>query len=54
MFDADDDILSSWQIDYDDLFIINPPIAKGTFGIVNKAEYGGTVVAVKTVVGTLL
>ena len=45
--------MSSWAIDYDELCVINPPIAQGGYGIVNKAEYGDTTVAVKTILGMM-
>jgi hypothetical protein len=46
----EDDVLKSWEITYSDLEIQNPPIAKGAYGIVNKAIYRGTLVAVKTLI----
>ena len=40
--------LSGYEIDFKELQIIHPPIAKGGFGVVNRALYKGTNVAVKT------
>ena len=51
---AEDDILRSWEIAYEELEIINPPIAKGNYGIVNKAIYNSTLVAVKTLLSTYI
>lgn len=45
----DDD---AWLIDYESLQIQNPPIGKGAYSVVNRAVLKGTVVAVKTYVGT--
>ena len=42
------DILKSWQIDYNSLNILFPPIAHGAMGVVNRAVYNGTMVAVKS------
>eukprot|EP01094_Clydonella_sp_ATCC50884_P010612 TRINITY_DN2033_c1_g1_i1.p1 TRINITY_DN2033_c1_g1~~TRINITY_DN2033_c1_g1_i1.p1 ORF type:complete len:2147 (+),score=597.65 TRINITY_DN2033_c1_g1_i1:403-6441(+) len=43
-----DAVLRSWEITYSDLDIEHPPIARGAYGIVSRAMYNGTVVAVKT------
>ena len=37
-----------WMVSYKDLDIINPPIGKGSFTVVNKAYLKGTLVACKT------
>eukprot|EP01094_Clydonella_sp_ATCC50884_P014258 TRINITY_DN2463_c0_g1_i6.p1 TRINITY_DN2463_c0_g1~~TRINITY_DN2463_c0_g1_i6.p1 ORF type:complete len:355 (+),score=71.99 TRINITY_DN2463_c0_g1_i6:1092-2156(+) len=47
---AQDAVLASLEIDYADLLVVSPPIARGGFGIINKARYRGTVVAVKTLI----
>ena len=47
---AEDEVLASMEIDYSHLRVANPPIAKGGFGIINKAVYRGTLVAVKTLI----
>ncbi len=41
----------NWNIDYQDLKLEQPPIASGAFGVVNKAKFRGTVIAVKTLIG---
>ena len=46
----EDEVLASMEIDYSHLRVANPPIAKGGFGIINKAVYRGTLVAVKTLI----
>lgn len=40
-----------WNIKYSDLKILMPPLGRGAFGVVYKAEYHSTMVAVKTYVG---
>lgn len=42
---------NGWNIKYSDLQILMPPIGKGAFGVVYRAMYHGTMVAVKTYVG---
>lgn len=39
---------STWRVKYRDLEILNPPIGKGAYTVVNKAYLRGTLVAVKT------
>jgi len=50
MMATEDDVLKSWEITYEDLEIQHPPIARGAYGIVNRAVYRGTLVAVKTLI----
>jgi hypothetical protein len=45
---VEDEIIASWEINYSKLKVLNPPIAKGGYGVVNRAIYNGTLVAVKT------
>ena len=42
---------NNWKIDYQALKLEQPPIASGAFGVVNKAKFRGTVIAVKTLIG---
>ena len=42
---------NNWNIDYRTIKLTQPPIASGAFGVVNKARFRGTVVAVKTLIG---
>ncbi len=39
-------------IDYSELHMMGPPIGKGSDGIVNKANYRGAIVAVKTFISS--
>jgi len=47
------EVLESWLIDFKDIELFHPPLAKGGFGIVHKGIYKKTTVAVKTYLETL-
>jgi hypothetical protein len=47
LLQVQDIMTESWQLNYDELEIIHPPVAKGGFGIVNRAIHHDTIVAVK-------
>jgi hypothetical protein len=40
-----------WNVKYEDLKIMMPALGRGAFGVVYRAEFHGTFVAVKTYVG---
>jgi len=48
LLSVQDIMTHSWRLDYDELEIIHPPVAKGGYGIVNRAIHHDTIVAVKT------
>jgi len=46
--DAVTSAMTGYELDFRDVQVIHPPIAKGGYGVVNRAIYKGTIVAVKT------
>eukprot|EP01104_Vermistella_antarctica_P015932 TRINITY_DN5335_c0_g1_i1.p1 TRINITY_DN5335_c0_g1~~TRINITY_DN5335_c0_g1_i1.p1 ORF type:complete len:1014 (-),score=137.83 TRINITY_DN5335_c0_g1_i1:29-3070(-) len=45
---SDASFARNWRIEYSDLQVYHPPIGNGAFGVVSRASYHGTDVAVKT------